>query len=67
MIDQQLPKGWDEKRVRDLIAELDARSEDEWVVADEASVANEGQQTLIAVPITLLPAIRKLLAESKSA
>jgi hypothetical protein len=28
---QQLPKGWNEQRVKELIAELDARTDEEWV------------------------------------
>jgi hypothetical protein len=59
---QRLPKGWDEKRVNDLIAELDSRSDEEWIAGDEAAAANEGDQTVVTVPATLLPEIRKLLA-----
>jgi hypothetical protein len=31
------PPGWDEKRVQDLLAELDSRTDDEWVAEDDAS------------------------------
>ena len=31
MIEQRFPKGWNERRVRRLIAELDARTEVEWI------------------------------------
>ena len=41
MNDQQFPKGWDEKRVEQLIDELDARSDEEWIRADEASATGE--------------------------
>ncbi len=56
---QRFPKGWDEKRVKKLIAELDARTDEEWVKADEAACA---EQTVITVPTELLPDIRRLLA-----
>ncbi len=38
---QKFPKGWDEQRVKELIAELDARTDEEWIAADEAA-ANDG-------------------------
>lgn len=67
MNEQQFPKGWDEERVKKLIAELDARTDEEWVVADEAAAADGGDQAVITVPTTLLPAIRRLLASHRSA
>jgi hypothetical protein len=62
---QRFPKGWDEQRVKDLLAELDSRTDEEWVAADEAAAANEGDQTVVTVPATLLPEIRRLLAGHK--
>ncbi len=67
MSDQKYPKDWDEKRVQGLLAELDARSDEEWVAADEAAAADGDAQTVITVPTTLLPEIRRLLASHKSA
>ena len=64
---QRFPKGWDEQRVKRLLAELDARTDEEWIAADEASAAgNAGDQTVITVPATLLPEIRRLLASHKT-
>jgi hypothetical protein len=67
MIEQRFPKGWDEQRVKQLLAELDARTEDEWVAADEAAASDEGEQAVITVPTALLPEIRRILASAKSA
>jgi hypothetical protein len=39
MSKQEFPPGWDEKRIQSLLAELDQRTEDEWVVGDEAAAA----------------------------
>jgi len=64
---QKFPKGWDEKRVKELIAELDARTDEEWIAADEAAAADGGDQAVITVPASLLPEIRRLLAAHKSA
>jgi hypothetical protein len=63
---QRFPKGWDEKRVKQLIAELDARTDEEWIAADEAAAAEGGNQTVITVPTALLPEIRRLLATHKT-
>lgn len=67
MNEQRFPKGWDEKRVRDLIAELDARSEDEWIAADEAAATEDDDQAVVTVPTSLLPEVRRLLAAHKRA
>jgi len=64
---QQFPKGWNEERVKQLIAELDARTDEEWVAADEVAAADADDQTVITVPNALLPEIRRLLASHKSA
>lgn len=67
MSNQKFPDGWDEQRVKKLIAELDARTDDEWSAADEAAAADGGGQAVITVPATLLPEIRRLLASHKTA
>jgi hypothetical protein len=58
---QRYPTGWDEHRVSKLIADLEAMTEDDWAVADEAAIEGE-EQVLISVPRALLPEVRKLLA-----
>lgn len=67
MNEQRFPTGWDEQRVKRLLTELDARTDEEWIAADEAAVAEGGDQTVIAVPTALLPEIRRLLASHKTA
>jgi hypothetical protein len=67
MNEQRFPKGWDEQRVKRLIAELDARTDEEWIAADEAAAADGGGQAVITVPAVLLPEIRRLLAAHKTA
>ncbi len=66
MIPQQFPKGWDERRVRQLIAELDARTDEEWIAADEAAAEDSEEQAVITVPSALLPEVRRLLASHKT-
>ena len=67
MHEQRFPKGWDEQRVKQLIADLDARTDEEWIAADEAAAADGGDQAVITVPSALLPEIRRLLASHKTA
>ncbi len=68
MNEQRFPKGWDEQRVKRLIAELDARTDEEWIAADEAAADGAGgDQAVITVPAALLPEIRRLLASHRTA
>ncbi len=67
MNQKRFPKGWDEQRVKQLIAELDARTDEEWIAADEAAAADSGDQAVVTVPTALLPEIRRLLATQKNA
>lgn len=66
MNNHRFPKGWDEERVKQLIAELDARTDEEWVAADEAAHEDESI-TMMAVPTELAPEVRALLARKHSA
>jgi hypothetical protein len=66
MNEKRFPKGWDEQRVKQLIAELDSRTDEEWIAADEAAAADTSDQAVMTVPRALLPEIRRLLASEKS-
>lgn len=67
MIERKFPPGWDERRVQGLLAELENRTEEDWVVADEAAAAEGDDQAVVTVPKALLPAVRRLLATHKPA
>lgn len=67
MNEQRFPKGWDEQRVKRLIAELDARTDEEWIAGDEAAAAEGDDQAVITVPTGLLPEFRRLLASHRTA
>ena len=63
---QNFPPGWDEQRVREVIAHYDNQTEDEQFAEIEA--AHEGKQvTLMAVPTELESEVRALLARKRSA
>ena len=63
---QSLPRGWDEERVKRLIAHYESLTEEEQVAEDEAAVTEQKGQTVVTVPDTLLPAIRHMLANVSS-
>ena len=67
MSEQQFPLGWDEHRVKGLIAHYDSLTEEEQLAEDEAAVSEQLGQTVITVPDSLLPAIRQLLAGAENA
>lgn len=66
MNESKFPAGWDEDRVKRVLAHYDELSEEEAVAEDEA--AYEAQdQTVMEVPTDLVPAVRDLIAKRKSA
>jgi hypothetical protein len=67
MSEQRFPQGWDEDRVRRLLAHYEGLSEDEQVAEDEEAARESEGQTVIVVPQELVPAIRQLLADFKTA
>ncbi len=63
-MNNKYPSGWNEERVRRVMAHYEQQTEDEAVAEDEAAFEHKGQ-TLIEVPNKLLPKIRELIAHQK--
>lgn len=63
---QKLPRGWDEDRVRKVLAHYEHQSEEEAIAEDEAAYEADGQ-TVMIVPTDLVPAIRRLIARRREA
>jgi len=62
----KFPTGWDEDRVKRVLAHYEEQTAEEAVAEDEA--AYEAQdQTIMEVPTDLVPTIRDLIAKCKSA
>ena len=57
----KFPDNWDENRTKRILAHYEAQSEDEAVLEDEA-MFEQSEQTLIEIPVELVPAVRALLA-----
>lgn len=66
MSKQKFPPGWDEQRVREVLAHYEDQTEDEQFAEIEAAREREGT-TLMAVPTELAPAVRALLSRKESA
>jgi hypothetical protein len=66
MSQQQFPPGWDEERVRQVLAHYENQTEDEQFAEIEAAREAEGV-TLMAVPTELVPEIQALLARKRTA
>jgi hypothetical protein len=62
MRQSKFPSGWDEERVRRVLAHYEQQTEDEAVAEDEAAFEDQ-TQSLIAVPNELVPAVRELIAK----
>jgi len=61
----RFPPGWDEKRVRAVLAHYEGQSEEEAVAEDEAAYELEGQ-SMVEVPFELVPKVRSLIAQHQS-
>jgi hypothetical protein len=61
MTQSDLPKGWNDDRIRRVLAHYDAQTEDEAVAEDEAGVA--ASQTVMNIPHDLVSTVRELIAK----
>jgi len=60
----RFPTGWDEERVRRVLAHYEEQTEEEAVAEDEAAF-EDGTHTVMEIPVDLVPEVRKLLAGRK--
>ena len=63
MKDTRFAPGWDQERVKRVLAHYETQTEDEAVAEDEAAWEDTAQ-TFMEVPNALVPAVRELLAKS---
>lgn len=66
MNEQKFPPGWDEKRVRDVIAHYENQTEDEQFAEIEAA-REEDNITMMAVPTQLVPQVLALISQNANA
>ena len=62
MSESRFPVGWDEARVRRVLAHYEQQTAEEAVAEDEAAFENQ-DETVMKVPQELVPAVRELIAK----
>jgi len=60
----KFPPGWNEARVRRVLAHYEEQTEDEAVAEDEAAF-EECLETAMEVPMELVPVVRELIAKHR--
>jgi hypothetical protein len=65
MSQQTYPPGWDEERVKQVLAYYEQQSEEEMVAEDEAAFEKDGA-AVMEVPYELIATIRELIAKHRS-
>ncbi len=63
---QRLPRGWTEKRIRELAAHHDRQSEQQQAAEIEAALSAK-DQTVMVVPTELVPEIQALIVRKRGA
>jgi hypothetical protein len=61
MSETKFPKGWNETKVRRVLAHYEKQSEEDAVLEDEAGVGSS--ETVMTVPRDLVPKVRELIAK----
>ena len=62
MEQSRFPEGWDEEKVRRVLAHYEGQTDDEAVAEDEAAYEDR-TRSVIEVPVELVPAVRDLIAK----
>ncbi len=65
MREQKFPPGWNEERVRQVIAHYEDQTEDEQFAEIEAAREAEGT-TVMVVPTELVPDVQALIARKRN-
>jgi len=62
MTNRDFPRGWDEERVRRVLAHYETQTEEEAVAEDERAFEEAGR-AVIEITIELMPVIREVIAQ----
>ena len=63
MSQTQFPAGWDEEKVRRVLAHYEEQTEEDALLEDEAGM--EPSETVMNVPHDLVPEVRELIAKRR--
>ena len=61
----KFPKGWDEKKVKRVLAHYEKQTEEEAVGEDEAAYETR-TQTAMDIPVQLVPKVMELIAKHQA-
>jgi hypothetical protein len=61
MSDNKLPKGWNESKIRRVLAHYEKQTAEDALLEDEAGVG--ASETVMTVPRDLVPKVRELIAK----
>ena len=64
MSETRFPPGWDEDRVKRVLDQYEAQTDEEAVAEDEAAW-EETSHTKMDVPVDLVPTVRELIAKKE--
>ena len=62
MTNKNFPPGWDEERVRRVLAHYETQIEEEAVAEDERAFEERGR-VVIEIPVELMPVMREVIAQ----
>jgi hypothetical protein len=65
MNQSKFPPGWDEERVRRVLAYCEEQTEEEALAEDEAAFEDQ-TQTVMEIPNELVPTVRELIAKHQT-
>ena len=66
MAQNKFPPGWDDKRVQNVLEHYDKQTDEDASAEDDQALENS-KTTLMAIPMDLVPEVRKLLAKRNKA
>ena len=66
MKQNKFPSGWNEKRVKEILTHYESQTEEQAIAEDEAVFEAAGQ-TVMEIPIELVPKVRELIARYNTA
>ena len=61
MKQSKFPKGWDDNRVREVLAHYETQTE---ALAEDEAAFEDSRQTVMEIPNELVPKVRELIAKS---
>jgi hypothetical protein len=64
MSQSKFPTGWDEEKVRRVLAHYEEQTDQDALLEDEAGI--EPSETVMNVPHDLVPKVRELIAKRRS-